>query len=267
MKKGFLFWLAAFLITISAVYYQRLTGPTKPKQFKITDVNNVYKFRLTRSADTGNDLKLSIPAANKAQGFIFYKRYKTADNWKAVRMVNTADTLAGFLPSQPPAGKLIYTVQVKYAESGVFHTVEPVIVRFKGHVPVWILILHAVLMFVAMFFSNYTGLIAGFNKPKQMKWALITVSVTLIGGLFLGPVVQKYAFGEFWTGVPFGWDLTDNKTLIGFTGWVIAIIANYKKERRGWFIFAAVLTFIVYSIPHSMFGSELDYSSGVVKQG
>ena len=35
-----------------------------------------------------------------------------------------------------------------------------------------------------------------------------------VGGFILGPLVQNYAFGELWTGVPFGWDLTDNKTLI-----------------------------------------------------
>ncbi len=49
--------------------------------------------------------------------------------------------------------------------------------------------------------------------------------------MILGPIVQKYAFGELWTGIPFGWDLTDNKTLIAFLFWILAVIMNRKKER------------------------------------
>jgi hypothetical protein len=41
--------------------------------------------------------------------------------------------------------------------------------------------------------------------------------------MILGPVVQYYAFGEFWTGVPFGWDLTDNKTLVAVIFWALAV--------------------------------------------
>ena len=83
----------------------------------------------------------------------------------------------------------------------------------------------------------------------------------------MGPIVQKYAFGEFWTGVPFGWDLTDNKTLIGFSAWLIAVIANWKKERPVYSIIAAILLLVIYSVPHSMFGSELDYNTGSIGQG
>ncbi len=85
--------------------------------------------------------------------------------------------------------------------------------------------------------------------------------------MILGPLVQKYAFGELWTGVPFGWDLTDNKTLIAFIFWILAVVMNRKKERPLYTALAAVVLLLVYSIPHSMFGSELDYATGQVTQG
>ena len=47
------------------------------------------------------------------------------------------------------------------------------------------------------------------------------------GGMILGPVVQNFAFGELWTSVPFSWDLTDNKTLVAFTFWIIAVTGNW----------------------------------------
>jgi hypothetical protein len=85
--------------------------------------------------------------------------------------------------------------------------------------------------------------------------------------MVLGPLVQKYAFGDLWTGIPFGWDLTDNKTLIAMVFWVLAVIMNRIKERPLYTVLAAFILLLVYSIPHSMFGSELDYSTGQVTQG
>ncbi|MBK7710372.1 MAG: hypothetical protein IPJ37_05055 [Bacteroidales bacterium] len=85
--------------------------------------------------------------------------------------------------------------------------------------------------------------------------------------MILGPLVQYYAFGDLWTGIPFGWDLTDNKTLIALIFWILAVIMNRKKERPFYTALAAVVLLLVYSIPHSLFGSQLDYSTGQVTQG
>ena len=49
--------------------------------------------------------------------------------------------------------------------------------------------------------------------------------------MILGPIVQYYAFGDLWTGIPFGWDLTDNKTLIALIFWILAVV-NEQKERE-----------------------------------
>jgi len=82
-----------------------------------------------------------------------------------------------------------------------------------------------------------------------------------IGGFILGPLVQKYAFGVLWSGVPLGFDLTDNKTLIAMVGWLIALFLMRKgKPGRAGVVAAAVLLIVIYSIPHSLLGSELDYA-------
>ena len=81
------------------------------------------------------------------------------------------------------------------------------------------------------------------------------------------PVIQLYAFDELWTCVPFGWDLTDNRTLIAFLFWVAAILSNIKKERPWLTVLAAVVLILIYSIPHSLYGSEFNYESSKVIQG
>jgi hypothetical protein len=72
--------------------------------------------------------------------------------------------------------------------------------------------------------------------------------------------VQKYAFNSYWTGWPFGGDLTDNKTALAFLGWVCALVALYRSKRpRAWALGAAIFLLLVYLIPHSLLGSEIDY--------
>jgi hypothetical protein len=267
MKKSWMYWVLALIITLVAASYQRMTGPTYPKTYNLKSGNETLKIKLIRTAETGKDAIVNIPAPKDAFGYIFYKRYHTNDAWTVLTLKNINDTLKAALPQQPPAGKLQYAVRLKLHSSDAWITEPPVVVRFKGSVPAWVLIPHILMMFLAMFFSNYTGLIAIGNRGNQFKWAIITFLILLVGGHFLGPIVQKYAFGELWTGIPYGWDLTDNKTLFASIGWLIAIIANWNTKHRGWFIFAAILTILVFSIPHSMFGSQLDYNSGAIKQG
>jgi hypothetical protein len=123
-------------------------------------------------------------------------------------------------------------------------------------------------MFTAMLFSTRTGIESLAKGRQTLIYGMTTLISLLIGGLILGPIVQKLAFGEFWTGWPFGHDLTDNKTLVSFILWLIAVLRLRKHpEEKGWVLTAAVVLILVYLVPHSMFGSELDYASGEVQTG
>jgi len=86
------------------------------------------------------------------------------------------------------------------------------------------------------------------------------VLVGSVGQFILGPLVQKYAFGIFWSGFPLGTDLTDNKTVIMFFFWIVALAAGRKgRPARLAVLAASVVTLVIYLIPHSLFGSELKY--------
>jgi peptidoglycan/LPS O-acetylase OafA/YrhL len=89
-----------------------------------------------------------------------------------------------------------------------------------------------------------------------------------VGGLILGPFVQKYAFGAFWTGVPWGWDFTDNKMLLMWLAWAGACTVLWRtrtrtptpRSARAAVIAGALVMTVVYLVPHSFKGSQLDYS-------
>jgi hypothetical protein len=120
-------------------------------------------------------------------------------------------------------------------------------------------------MFLAILFGARTGMEA-MKKDSDCGWMVTaTLIIVVLGGLVFGPIIQRYAFGKLWTGIPFGFDLTDNKTLLSIIFWIAAFFL--KKKSKYWVVAAAVLMIIVYLIPHSMLGSELDPKTGLIKTG
>jgi len=255
-------WVIAFLITASSAIYQRRTGPTRPVRgnLEFTEQKVPYEFERTHSTSQDYILKIETNDEN-VTGEIYYRRYPTNEPLTSIEMTRTGNELSGMLPRQPSSGKLEYYLIFNKENNEVrIPSEESIVMRFKDDVPVSILLIHAIIMFIAMLFSTRGG-IEALKKEGNLKfYTYWTVGLLAVGGMILGPVVQKYAFGAYWTGFPFGYDLTDNKTLIIFVAWIGALIAVIRdKKARGWVLAASLLLLIVYMIPHSLMGSELKY--------
>lgn len=268
MKKV-LFWTLAILITFGAIVYQRATGPTYDKKVTVSIDGTDHHLKLVRSHGGESDCPVVLHMPDQeVSGEIHYRMYPTNNPWKITEMERLDDVLTGTLPNLPPAGKYEYKVVLK-KEGRTFplNDGQPVIIRFKGDVPAGILIPHIVLMFFAMFLSNLAGIMAVFKHSRFRLYTRVTLLFLFVGGLVFGPWVQWYAFGEAWAGIPFAWDLTDNKTLVAFIFWLLALVMNRKKDHPAYTVVAAIVMLIVYSIPHSMFGSQLDPETGEIIQG
>jgi hypothetical protein len=276
MKKSLILWAITVVITVSTMIYQRATGPTYPKKVSVELAGKEYKFKLLRSNEIGSPCDIKLPIEDKdITAKIFYKKYKTSDELTIVDMERVLpegediEVLTATLPEQPSAGKVQYYIELsKGNEVVAIQKEEPVIVRFKGFVPRYILIPHVLFMIISLFAGTRAGVeaIAGGNNTR--KFAITTLIVLGIGGLILGPLVQLYAFGELWTGWPFGGDWTDNKTLFAWIFWLIAVIVLKKKpHNRLWPIIAVFVLFAMYMIPHSMGGSELNNETGKIETG
>jgi len=272
MQKSSVRWILAVIITLSAAVYQRMTGPTYPLRGNAVIEDHVISYKFLRSYVSDEDQPVSLLLPDTSfKASVLYRRFNTDSDYSKIEMQRSGDSLRAFLPKQPPAGKLEYFVELRYTDKKFSLPAErTVVTRYKGAVPGTALIPHVILMFIAMLFSNVSLFEAIANGPKVKSYAVITAVLLFLGGMVLGPVVQKYAFGAFWTGVPFGWDLTDNKTLLAMIGWtagVIAVFSGEIKKRRWWVAAAAIILLLVYLIPHSTMGSELDYSKMEVTTG
>ncbi|HCC48123.1 MAG TPA: hypothetical protein DEQ38_08435 [Elusimicrobia bacterium] len=268
MNKALL-WLLSLVITLSFAVYQRKTGPTYPIKGGAVDGTGIQGYRLPRSCTIGaGDCVVRVKYKGPLEGRIEWRRYKTGDGFSAAALQAGDGELSFLLPDQPPAGKLEYRVFLEHPDNKFEPSERPVVTRFKGAVPGWVLIPHIVLMFLFMLFSVRIFLTAAFGAPPVKHSVPATVMFLLAGGFVFGPITQYYAFGQAWTGFPFGYDLTDNKTLLLLLAWLPALWAVLKERKaRLWLNLAFAVTAAVYLVPHSLFGSELDYKKGEVVTG
>ena len=285
MKKTLL-WVLAVVITLSAAVYQRKTGPTYPRTEKISIGSTSYKVELIRTNVSIRDARVKLPWSDTTiQATLMYKKLGVNEEWtrvpfkltdiryhstfmKKIMRKKDETLMAAYMPQQPPAGKLEYWIELsKDGKTQYIAKEKPVVIRFKGDVPAGVLIPHIILMFLAMLFSTAAGLFAVFKLEKYRRYTLWTFVILFIGGFIFGPWVQWYAFGDWWTGIPFGWDLTDNKTLFAFVFWIAALFGIKGKGHPWLIILAAIMTIVIFSIPHSLFGSTLNYTTGSVTQG
>lgn len=260
--KSILLWILSFFLMAASAIYQKYTGPTYPTRGKVTINQQEIKYKLLRTwgGDTDAAIKIKVDD-NNITGTYKFKRFKSHDEWTEKPLVREDGFLTAFLPNLPPAGKMMYKVVLSNGENQFQLQEQPVVLRYKGEVPMYVLIPHIIFIFLAMMFSTRAGMEALIKGKNIVNYALWTVILLAFAGLFLGPVVQKFAFDAYWTGWPFGGDLTDNKTLAAFILWVVAYFQVRKSPKKwGWVLAASILLFIIYLIPHSMLGSEIDYT-------
>lgn len=279
---GVLLWTTAVVAMLAAAVYQRATGPTYPFRGDLAVAGDTAAFALIRSEETVRDARVQVPIPPGAdvEGTLIFRRFPTDDPFTAVPLERTGDTLAAALPAQPAAGKLEYRVELRTAEGtiripGSYRggDDETVIIRFKDPVPAGVLVPHVLFMFFAVLVGVRSGLAAVVGRADFRRYAWTALGLMTVGGMILGPTVQKHAFGKFWTGWPNGYDLTDNKTLIMWLVWVVACavlgIARQMRGReragRAAVVAATLVMLAVYLVPHSFRGSQLDY--GQIDQG
>ena len=259
-------WFAAFAVTVVLAVFQRMTGPSYPLGGTIALANGEsIHYKLPRSDEGRGTLTVAIPApAAASQAILEWRRFPTEEPFRReVMTANAGGQLEARIPRQPAAGKVEYRILIGTA--GMIQSIpatETVVARYRGEVPACVLIPHIAAMFLSMLVSSralFEVLRPG--GPQARGLVLVSMALLVVGGLILGPIVQRFAFGAFWTGWPFGHDLTDNKTLVAFLAWLPATVLAWRRAPTrlavtlGW-----VVMMSVFLIPHSAHGSQLEWS-------
>ncbi len=261
-----LIWILSLIITVGIAMYQRMTGPTYPITGKLVIEKQEINFKFPRSsASDGNEI-VKIKTPINISGTFKFKRFKSNDNWAEIPLIREGDYLTASIPHQPHAGKVIYNISLIYNNQTYKLSEKDVVIRYRGDVPVYVLIPHIIVIFLSMLFSVRTGFEAIYKQRRVYLYTLITLILFIAGGFILGPLVQKFAFDAYWTGWPIGTDLTDNKVAVSLLFWLIAFV-KLRKDRTNvkWVYIAMFVFLIIFLVPHSMLGSEIDYTQQVAK--
>ncbi len=267
MLKKVVLWVIAIFIAILIAIFQRATGPTYPVKGKLRFENIEFKYRFPRSCTILKNTCIGKIYDTKIDGYILYKRYNLNDEFQKIPFeFDGKNTYFKLNDNFPKAAKIEYDVY--FLNNDKEHKINDkrIVLRYKGDVPGLFLITHIIFMFLFMISSTYIFLENNLLKDTSKKIFYSSYIFLIVGGFVLGPVVQYYAFDILWSGFPLGYDLTDNKTLLILVFWSVVIYkfiknSNYKK----WINIAYLFTVIIYLIPHSVFGSEYDYSSKKLK--
>jgi hypothetical protein len=254
---------------VGAAFHQKATGPTWPLRVRYEAGGSAFEARLCRSGTTGEDAQVEVPAPPAGmRARLVWRRHPTQDAYAEVPMEVRGDVLVGAIPSQLPAGKIEYHLVFEGAPAPVRVPAaeeDDPILRYKAPVPAWVLVPHILAMFLAMWVGVRAGIAALLDRPEARRLAWVVLGGLTLGGLVLGPIAQRYAFGAFWTGWPLGEDVTDNKVLAMWLAWLVACLVlgarTVRRPRAGrvLVVAAAVVMLAVYLIPHSLRGSQLDY--------
>ena len=135
--------------------------------------------------------------------------------------------------------------------------------RFEGKATFILLLFHIVLMIAAFFLLLHALYYAMNYLAVEERGDAIVRSVNLgiltffITGFPIGCIIEKQVLGNYWEGIPFGWDVTDSKTLIIMIIWLILMYLKKKDKvsMRGyswWVIINTIITIGLFLLPHSL---------------
>jgi hypothetical protein len=193
----------------------------------------------------GHSLTYRVSIPNQGRGTEFSYRFQLEDN----------------------AGEVLATIPVE--ESNI--KPKQLWFRFEGPRSAVLLAGHIVCMFVSFLlmvlvlltvFEDVKNRGVRIRLGKQTLWATI---VLFLGTFPIGIWLEYQVYATYWTGIPFGHDITDSKALVIFIYWLVMLYLLKGSALRGdprgdvvgptaarWIaIIGVVLSLALYLVPHS----------------
>ncbi len=156
--------------------------------------------------------------------------------------------------------QLIFPEEAKPQFTSEYHYFK---LRSEGQVSRLALFFHVLLMLFAIvlfFHVMYDAIYILNGGHREQRIVMVTLYAQIcffITGFPLGWLIEKQVLGNYWEGIPFGWDITDSKTLFIFLYWMIPLILYWLKKigERGfakWAVGGVIFTVVMFLLPHSL---------------
>ncbi|MEA2030035.1 MAG: hypothetical protein U9N55_00345 [candidate division Zixibacteria bacterium] len=289
--------IVALLLTLTLLYVARENSRGRPEFYTHTENGYTFEFntvpKITEHKSDRLSLKITGPFEPGIKA-IFRQSLLEQDKNTNLAKYGTAplsveDSAAGIFYAQTTAGdkggRTWYYFEIRDNVGGLRASLrmpngEPFMLKYIGEVPSVALFFHILFMFATVFFA-ILGALYGFdlvrNRTNAHQFAMIFFITTVsafLGCYPFGFMMNHYAFGTIWEGVPFGTDATDNKTQLLFVYLVFITLSSIGSLTRGkigrnifslrtlgWFGIGSFFVLLgIYLIPHS-----IQFSPGLTK--
>ena len=279
------FWkiLIAILFTVLLLGYARRTTMVRSVH-KVVEQKGISIDHHTVPKQAGDEIPVISALVKGADQVNLVYRIGEEGEFLRVPMhpvPGEPNVFASTLPHHPKASKAWYYIEAerKTADDKVNVTLpdensgafKPILLKYEGKVPAYIIIPHVLCNFGAIFFAALTLFSAidikrGKRSLKEtIKFPLTTFVLLFLGFIPFGIAMNWFAFGVTWEAFPFGRDVTDNKSQIILLFWIAILILvkgtllGKGEEKnlvsdRGYFnmvVITLILTIAMYAIPHS----------------
>ncbi|MFH1336558.1 MAG: hypothetical protein ABII96_08575 [Candidatus Zixiibacteriota bacterium] len=273
----------ALLFTVLLLGYARRTTMVRSVH-KVVEQSDIEIDHHTVPKQVGDQIPvISAKVVGATQVNLIYKIGQNGEYNRVPmnRAPNAENFFTASLPHYPKATKAWYFIEAvkRMADGEVRITLpdeskpdfKPILLKYEGVVPLYIIIPHVLCNFAAIFFAALTLFSAidvrrgKMSLKEAIKFPLITFILLFLGFIPFGIAMNWFAFGVTWEAVPFGRDVTDNKSQIILLFWLATLILvkgtlwgkgeekNLVSE-RGYFtlvIVSLIVTIAMYAIPHS----------------
>ncbi len=222
---------------VIALYYEPRTTDT-------TETSN-RAARVEAITIPGHGLVYRVSVPNQGRGSEFSYRFQLED----------------------AAGRILATIPVEESRDKP----KQLWFRFEGPRSTPLLVAHILCMFgsfllmvmvILTAFEDMRNRAVRIRLGKQTLWATI---ILFLGTFPIGIWLEHQVYGTYWTGIPFGRDITDSKALVIFIYWLImlyllrgsALSGDPRKDVIGataarWVaVVGVVLSLALYLVPHS----------------
>ena len=218
-------WAVACVVTVAAGVWQWHRGASGPQRGEVKISGQRVSYQLPSRGTAGEPLRVTVGVAPEVAGTVRWRHSQGEEPFQALTMLRDDDVLVSLLPAQPAGGWIEYEL-VLFGAFGLARipSDEPVQVRSWGRASPLVVLPYLAAALLSVLFGVRAGLAAGFERPEARLLTWIAAACVTVCGVILGPLVQRSAFGAYWTGWPLGADVVDHKALVVWLAWIVAAV-------------------------------------------
>lgn len=232
-------------------------------------------------------VKVSSTAGIKPGGVLL--RFFTPEDKRPLqvtlrRIIRRRDYFGGYIPGFTKPATVFYQLQASDADGnrvilkrGAWQRGGWYVLIFRSEPNVWLKVFHlgliagSFLLFLHSFHFAQRYLLLKEDFSRCFWSAVAGAGSFFVASFPLGILLAYQTYGVGWSGIPLGWDVTDNKSILIFLYYatIIALTKShiYKKAKRPnrisdhtfarLSIWGMLLTLVIFLLPHGISNAEI----------